>query len=171
MHHDFAARAVEAAQGKVDAADDDRQHIVEVVGDAAGQLADRLHLLDLAELGLGGLALRGLGLQRLVRFPQFLRALADGLFERLGALGLALDLAPSSGVLAQRLDGDDAEEDGAEPDEEAEPAQIVAAAARLRRRRTGSAAMRSRSDWRSARMISSSLLSSASPVSVLVAAW
>ena len=55
--HDLAARAVEAAPGEVDAADHDRQHVVEVVGDAAGQLADRLHLLDLAQLGLGGLPL------------------------------------------------------------------------------------------------------------------
>jgi hypothetical protein len=49
---DFAARAAQAALGEVDAADDDREHVVEVVGDAAGQLADRLHFLDLAELGL-----------------------------------------------------------------------------------------------------------------------
>ena len=56
VRHDFAARAVEAPQCKVDAADDDRQHVVEVVGDAAGQLADRFHLLDLAELGFGRLA-------------------------------------------------------------------------------------------------------------------
>ena len=125
VHHDLAARAVEAAQGKVDAADDDRQHVVEVVGDAAGQLADRLHLLDLAELGLGGLALGGLGLQRLVRLPQLLRALAHRLLEHLGALGLAFGLAARGGVLAQRLDGDDAEEDRAEADEDAEPAQII----------------------------------------------
>ena len=65
---DFAARAVEPAPGEVDAADHDRQHIVEVVRDAAGELADRLHLLDLAELGLGRLALFGFGLQRL-RWP------------------------------------------------------------------------------------------------------
>ena len=57
MGHDLAARAVEPAPGKVDPADDHRQHIVEIVRDAAGQLADRLHLLDLAELRLGGLAL------------------------------------------------------------------------------------------------------------------
>ena len=93
VHHHLAPRAVEAAQGKVDAADDDGEHVVEVVGDAAGQLADRLHLLDLAELGLGGLALGGLCLERLVGFPQLLGALAHRLLEHLGALGLALGLA------------------------------------------------------------------------------
>ena len=76
VHQHFAPRAVQAALGEVDAADHDRQHIVEVVRDAAGQLADRLHLLDLAELGLGRLALGGLGLERLVGLPQFLGALA-----------------------------------------------------------------------------------------------
>ena len=40
-----------------DRAGDDGQDVVEVVGDAAGQLADRVHLLRLAELGLGGLLL------------------------------------------------------------------------------------------------------------------
>ena len=37
----------------VEAADDHRQHVVEVVGDAAGQLADRLHLLRLAQFPFG----------------------------------------------------------------------------------------------------------------------
>ena len=40
-----------------DRAGDDGEHIVEVVGDAAGQLADGIHLLRLPELGLGGLLL------------------------------------------------------------------------------------------------------------------
>ena len=92
VDHHFAPRAVEAAPGKVDAADDHRQHIVEVVGDAAGQLADRLHLLDLAELGFGRLALVRLGLERLVGLPQFLGPVAHRLLERLGALGLAFGL-------------------------------------------------------------------------------
>ena len=122
MHHHLAPRAVEAALGEVDAADDDRQHIVEVVRDAAGQLADRLHLLDLAQLGLGGLALLGLGLERLVRLPQLLRAFAHRMLEHLGALGLALGLAAGSGILAKRLDRDHAEEHGAEPDDD--PSQL-----------------------------------------------
>src|SRR3954451_23408487 len=37
-----------------DAAGDDGEDVVEVVGDAAGELTDRLHLLRLAELRLGG---------------------------------------------------------------------------------------------------------------------
>ena len=125
VHHHLAPRAVEAAQRKVDAADDDGQHVVEVVGDAAGQLADRLHLLDLAKLGFGRFALGGFGLERLVRLPQLLRALAHRLLELLGAFGLALGLAPGGGVLAQRLDRDDAEEDRAEPDDDPEPAEII----------------------------------------------
>ena len=86
MDHDLAARAVEAAKSKVDAADDDREHVVEVVRDAAGQLADGFHLLDLAKLRLGRLALGCFGLQRLVGFPQLLRALAHRDLEHFGAL-------------------------------------------------------------------------------------
>ena len=45
-------------QEEIGEADDRRQHIVEVVGDAAGELADRLHLLPLRDLPLER-ALRG----------------------------------------------------------------------------------------------------------------
>ena len=55
---------------------DDGQQIVEVVGDAAGQLAQRLHLLALAELVFGFGALLDLLLEQDV-----------GLGERLGAAG------------------------------------------------------------------------------------
>jgi hypothetical protein len=48
-----------------DAASDHGQQVVEVVGDAARELADRLHLLGLGELGLGLLQLRVRGLQPL----------------------------------------------------------------------------------------------------------
>ena len=44
----LAARQL--ALQEIEGADDDREHIVEVMGDAAGELAHRLHLLDLAEL-------------------------------------------------------------------------------------------------------------------------
>src|SRR5262249_44849686 len=43
---------------QLEIATDHGQQIVEVVGDAAGQLADRLHLLRLAEMLLGGGELR-----------------------------------------------------------------------------------------------------------------
>src|SRR3546814_1398096 len=46
-----AARPV-AQQQQVGKADHRRQQVVEVVGDAAGELADRLHLLRLDELAL-----------------------------------------------------------------------------------------------------------------------
>ena len=54
----------------LDRAGDDGQDVVEVVGDAAGQLADRLHLLRLAELRLRGAASRsGRGRRRNAAAP------------------------------------------------------------------------------------------------------
>ena len=77
MVEDFAPRTVEAASREVDAADHHGEHVVEVVGDAAGQLPDRFHLLDLAKLGFRGLALFGFGLQRGVRLPQLASAFGN----------------------------------------------------------------------------------------------
>ena len=114
MDHHLAPRAVEAAPGKVDAADDHREHIVEVVRDAAGQLADRFHLLDLAQLRLGRLALDGFGFQRLVGVPQFLRAVAHRLLERLGAFGFAFGLPRAKAFWRSAWTATTAEEDRAE---------------------------------------------------------
>src|SRR3546814_13946926 len=53
--HDVGERLVArpvAQQQQVGKADHRRQQVVEVVGDAAGELADRLHLLRLDELAL-----------------------------------------------------------------------------------------------------------------------
>ena len=58
-------RVVGALGDDVEPADDDRQQIVEVVRDAAGELAQRLHLLALAEL-----LLRGLEVGDVARFEQ-----------------------------------------------------------------------------------------------------
>ena len=74
--------------------------------DAAGQLADRFHLLDLAELGFGRLALVGLGLQRLVGLPQLLGALARPPLRARSPLGLAFRPLARDGILAKRLDSD-----------------------------------------------------------------
>ena len=131
VHHHFATGAVQSAKRKIDAADDDREHVVEVVRDAAGQLPDRLHLLDLAKLRLRGLALGRLGLQCLVRLPELLRPLADREFEILGALGLALGQLSRERVLAKRRDRHDSKEDRAETDEDPEPAQIIGELVRL----------------------------------------
>ena len=64
------------AAGGIDIAGDDGQQIVEIVGDAAGQLADRLHLLRLAKRFFGLLAVGDRGgdprLQRLVQLAQCL---------------------------------------------------------------------------------------------------
>ena len=46
----------DAALDQVERAHDDAQHIVEVVGDAAGELAERLHLLRLTQLTFGRFA-------------------------------------------------------------------------------------------------------------------
>ena len=95
---------------EIDPADDDREHVVEVVRDAAGQLADGFHFLDLTKLRLGGLALGRFGLQGLVRFPQLLRALAHRHAPALRRVRLRFDSAPRGSVLAQRLHRDDTEE-------------------------------------------------------------
>ena len=56
--HPVAAR--QTPLDEVQRADDDRQHVVEVVRDAAGKLPDRLHLLDLQHLGFAGFQRFGL---------------------------------------------------------------------------------------------------------------
>ena len=87
---DFAARAVETPAGEIDAADNDRQHVVEVVCDTASELADGFHLLDLAQLRLCGFALFRLGLQRGVGLPEFLSPVGNRFLQQFRALGLRL---------------------------------------------------------------------------------
>ena len=99
---DLAARSAQLAPGEVEPADDDREHVVEVVGDAAGQLADRLHLLDLAKLGLGRGALGRLGLEPLVRLGKLAGAFLDRLIELHRPVGLAVGLAPRADAVRQR---------------------------------------------------------------------
>ena len=71
-----------ALAGKVEAADDDGEQIVEIMGDAAGQLADRVHLLRLDD----GVTR---GVERLLRFAPFGQVAGDlGKTEQL-ALGIA----------------------------------------------------------------------------------
>ena len=125
MVHHFLARAAQAAAGKVDPADDHREHIVEIVRDAAGQLADRFHLLDLAKLGLGRLPLDRFGFERLVGLPQFLGPVAHRFLELGGADRFAIGLAAGGGILAKRLDRDQAGEDRAAADDQPEPAEII----------------------------------------------
>ena len=67
----FGGRHASARQA--DAAGDDRQHVVEVVRDAACQLADRFHLLHLPHLLLGGVAFGNRVLQRAVGNGQLTR--------------------------------------------------------------------------------------------------
>ena len=60
---------------------DDEKNIVEVVGDATGQPADRFHLLDLHHLALQPFPLAHFGVERLVRFMQLRGAFADAPFQ------------------------------------------------------------------------------------------
>ena len=71
----------------VQAARDALEHVVEVVRDAARQLAHRLHLLHLPQRRLGALALRRLRLQAVQGLPQLGGALGDLRFQLLAAAG------------------------------------------------------------------------------------
>ena len=61
---------------QTDAADDDSQHIVEVVRDAARELADRLHLLHLPHLLLSSFSFSDRMRERGVRARELLRGAA-----------------------------------------------------------------------------------------------
>ena len=95
---------------------DDGQQVVEIVGDAAGQLAERLHLLRLAQLLLGMGALLDLDLE-----------LGISVAQRLGA---RLDLA--LGPAQRRLrDAEDQHDQHRHDDEQADEA-VAGEAARHR---------------------------------------
>ncbi len=90
--HDVAERGVRRAvvlQQKVREADDGRQHVVEVVRDPAGELADGLHLLALRDLGfqLGLLGHVGDGEDE-QRPPRSATALAERRTRRPGEGGM-----------------------------------------------------------------------------------
>ena len=59
------------------------QQVIEVMRDAAGELADRLHLLGMAQSGLDGLALLGLGEEPRMGFGERMCALLDALLQSL----------------------------------------------------------------------------------------
>ena len=125
MDHDFTPRPVQAPPGKVDPADHDRQHIIEIMRDSARQLADGFHLLDLAQLGFGRLAFDRFGLEGFVGGPQLSRSVGDGMFQREAALIFALGLPAGGGILAECLDRDRAKHDPANPGHDPQPAEIV----------------------------------------------
>ena len=135
MDHDLAPGTVEPTPGEVDPADDDRQHIVEIVRDAAGQLADRLHLLDLAELGFGRLPLDRFGAKRFVRFLKLLRSLGDRLFKGCGALGLGIRPRFRAAIFRRiAWTATKARKMATNADDHAKPAQIIGQAVGLRRK-------------------------------------
>ncbi len=115
----------------LEAADHRRQQIVEIVGDAAGQLADRLHLLRLAQRLLGPLALADLGLEPVERGAQIGGALGDPRLEHfVGQLpvGDVVGDADEADMLAGRAPA--RLRDRAQP----APFAVAAAEARLRAR-------------------------------------
>ena len=61
-----AAGGADMALQGLQVAEDDGEQVVEVMGDAAGELADRFHLLGLAQRSFHALALRRLGRQSIV---------------------------------------------------------------------------------------------------------
>ena len=93
---------VVAHQQEVAVAVDRGQEVVEVVGDAAGELADRLHLLALDELRLEGLELGGVGEDREQRRRAVEHGAGEGdLQEDLLAVGGAAgDLGAAEGAAA-----------------------------------------------------------------------
>src|SRR4051794_32543423 len=82
----------DAALQHIEGADDAGEQVVEVVGDAARELAHRLHLLRLAQLLLGALALLHLGVQALVGGLKLGRALGDPPLEQPLGLDVLADI-------------------------------------------------------------------------------
>ena len=113
----------ELAPGEIEAADDDREHVVEIVRDAAGELADRLHLLDLAELRLGGGALGRLGFEAGIGVGELRGARPHRLFEVERAQRLRLGIAPRLHAFDERAVGEDGEAHRAEADQDRQPAE------------------------------------------------
>src|SRR5690606_8124366 len=64
-------------------AEDRHQKVVEVVSDPAGELADRLHLLSLAQQGFGALSLLYLNQHRTMGGLKFSRSFSYPRFEHL----------------------------------------------------------------------------------------
>ncbi len=79
---DLVIAAREPPLHEVEAADDDGQHVIEVVRDPARELAERLEALHVAELRLAFLAACHLRPELLVRVHQLRRARAHLLFQR-----------------------------------------------------------------------------------------
>jgi hypothetical protein len=100
---------VDPALGELEPAEHDRQHIVEVVRDAAGQLADRVHLLHLAQPRLGLFADdRRLG-QLSVGLAKFGGPGLDRALQRRRTVGFDLGRLARDTALGERGNGEPAE--------------------------------------------------------------
>ena len=100
---------VGAAPGEFETAQNDGQHIVEIVRDTAGQLADRVHLLHLAQLGFLG--------------AEFRRRLGHRLRQRLDPLGGGVGVGARPLALVARAEQHPAEHNRADDEEDAEDGQ------------------------------------------------
>ena len=99
----------DAALGEFEPPEHDREHVVEIVRDAAGELAHRLHLLDLAQLRfLQAQFVGGMGYRRL----QLDRAFAS-----------RIRLGPRERFLAHRAQRQPAQRDRTQHDQDAEHRQ------------------------------------------------
>jgi hypothetical protein len=86
----------EAPLCQIEVAEHHGEHVVEVVRDAAGQLADRIHLLRLPQRVLGPLAPRHF-------VDQFVGALRDHLLERVREAAQILDRLVAFALAARKL--------------------------------------------------------------------
>ena len=117
------------ALGEFQPADDDRQHIVEVMGDAASQLAHGIHFLHLPQMLFGRFALGRFLLQPFIGFGQFGGARADGGVEPVGALALRFGETARIAPVGQRIVGEPGGKEDA--DEQGKAQQAGRAAHRL----------------------------------------
>ncbi len=116
----------QSALGQFQSADDHRQHIVEVMGDAASQLADRVHLLHLAQIFFGHRALGRFLLQLFIGIGQLGRARRHRFLQPVGAFRLHLSHASRVAPLCIGGIGDPKrEEDAYQQHQPEEPRRAV----------------------------------------------
>ena len=108
---------------QIETAHDDGQHVVKIVRDPTCELANCLHLLDLAQLLLGCGPLGAFRAEPPIGFFEFRSALLYRLLERLRAHGFILRILACNQPFADRLIGNQAEGYRANADQHADPAQ------------------------------------------------
>ncbi len=110
MATDLVGLLLEPALGEIEAAHHHREHVVEIMRDAAGELAHRLHLLHLAELRFGRGALDHLAVQAIIGIAERAGAFGDGMFEPRGAVVGGLGLFTRATLGYDRVPGEPGED-------------------------------------------------------------